>query len=156
MPERTAASSATLLAFDFGTRRIGVAVGESGLGLARPLSTIDSATNEVRFAAITRLIGEWQPARLLVGLPLHADGKAHEMSARCRRFANQLSGRYGLPVDLVDERLTSAEAEAALRQAGVTVRSDKGRIDAMAAQIILQSYFDGGDAVVINHGENPA
>ena len=96
----------TVLAFDFGTRRIGVAVGEAMLKNARPLTTIDAAANDARFAAIGRLIAEWQPARLVVGLPLALDGSAHEMTARSRRFANQLHGRFGLPVALVDERLS--------------------------------------------------
>lgn len=94
----------TILAFDFGLKRIGVAVGNTGLKQAQPLAVISEATNDGKFAAIARLIQEWQPARCVVGLPLHPDGAEHEMSVRCRRFANQLHGRYGVEVVLVDER----------------------------------------------------
>ncbi|MFX6019260.1 Holliday junction resolvase RuvX, partial [Acinetobacter baumannii] len=82
----------TILAFDFGLKRIGVAVGNTGLKQAQPLAVISEATNDGKFAAIARLIAEWQPARCVVGLPLHPDGAEHEMSVRCRRFANQLHG----------------------------------------------------------------
>lgn len=108
----------TLLAFDFGTRRIGVAIGtfaEGGrLTTARALTVIEAEANAARFAAIEALIREWQPTRLLVGEPRHADGTAHDMTARSERFANQLRGRFKLPVEAVDERLSSVEAERAL------------------------------------------
>jgi putative Holliday junction resolvase len=107
---------ATLLAFDFGLQRIGVAVGEVRLGQARALSCIASENNAARFAAIGQLIAEWQPARLLVGKPLNVDGAPHEMTARCTRFADQLRGRFQLPVEEVDERFSSVEADAALRE----------------------------------------
>jgi len=132
----------TVLAFDFGTRRIGVAVGETMLKSARPLTTINAAANDVRFAAIGRLIEEWRPAQLVVGLPRALDGSEHEMTARSRRFANQLRGRFGLPVDLADERLSSAAAESQLRAHGHDLKRRKDAIDAAAAAIILQSYFD--------------
>ena len=135
-------TSGTVFAFDFGTRRIGVAVGETGSGLAHPLTTISGEGNEARFAAIAALLHEWRPTLLVVGFPLTVDGREHEMSARCQRFARQLHGRFGLPVRLVDERYTSAVAEAELRKAGISVRGHKGRIDAMAAQQILQSFLD--------------
>jgi putative Holliday junction resolvase len=128
-----------LLAFDFGTRRIGVAVGETMLRSARPLTVIDAEANVVRFAAIDRLIAEWRPARLVVGLPLALDGAEHDMSARCRRFARQLAGRFALPVDLADERLSSCEAESRLRARGGDARH---AVDAEAAAVILQSYFE--------------
>ena len=84
----------TVLAFDFGTRRIGVAVGEMLLGTARPLTTIAVEANEARFAAIGKLIGEWQPVQLVVGLPLSLEGQQTEMTARCQRFARQLVGTW--------------------------------------------------------------
>ncbi len=136
------AEDGTVLAFDFGLKRIGVAIGETLLGRANALTTIEAETNEARFAAIARLIQEWQPALLVIGLPLSLDGAEHEMTARCRRFANQLHGRFGLPVALTDERLTSAAAENELREAGFNWRARKGRVDALAAQYILQDYFD--------------
>lgn len=132
-----------VLAFDFGTQRIGVAVGATMLRNARPLTTISAEANAVRFEAIGKLIAQWQPARLVVGLPLALDGGEHAMTARCRRFANQLHGRFKLPVEFADERLSSAEAEARLRAGGADLRRNKPAIDAAAAAIILQTYFDG-------------
>lgn len=132
----------TLLAFDFGTRRIGVAIGEMMLGRARPLTTIAAEANERRFAAIGKLIEEWQPAALVVGLPLSLEGEAGEMTERCRRFARQLEGRYRLPVALMDERLTSADAEAGLRERGLDWRRRKETLDAEAAATLLQAYLD--------------
>ena len=135
-------ADATLLAFDFGMRRIGVAIGTTRLRTARPLTTIDAEGNTERFAAIGALIDEWQPEALVVGLPLHADGTPHDMTARARRFARQLAGRYGLPVAEVDERFTSELARSALREAGRGGREDRALRDAMAAQIILQAWLD--------------
>jgi putative holliday junction resolvase len=137
MPE-----AVTVLAFDFGERRIGVALGDLALGIAHPLATIDTESNDARFAAIAAMIAEWKPAQLVVGLPAHLDGVEHDMSRLCRRFANRLHGRFGLPVELVDERLTSAEASQSLREAGVGGRRQKPMLDQVAAQHILQSYFD--------------
>ena len=122
----------TLLAFDFGLKRIGVAVGSTVLKQAQPLTVITALTNDAKFAAIEALIKEWQPARCVVGLPLHPDGAEHEMTVRCRRFANQLHGRYGIPSVLVDERYSSAVLGAARGET----------IDAQAAAIILQQYFN--------------
>lgn len=121
----------TVLGFDFGLQRIGVAVGNTLLRQAQPLTIIDAAANDAKFAAVATLLREWQPARCIVGLPLHPDGAPHAMTVRCRRFANQLHGRFGLPVELVDERYSSAEVEAGRGQ----------RIDAEAAAVILQQYF---------------
>lgn len=131
--------SETVLAFDFGLKRIGVAIGETLLSHARPLATIDAEANAQRFAAIDRLIGEWRPARLVVGRPAHADREGpHEFAARCERFARQLAGRYPLPVELVDERYSSAVAAQRL---GGDPRKNKARLDAEAAAVILQAWF---------------
>lgn len=135
----------TLLGFDFGLARIGVATGETETGLAQPLTTIHAEANAQRFAEIERLIAEWQPGRLVVGLPWALDGSSTPMTVRCRRFANQLNGRFGLPVDLVDERLSSAEAEQLLRQSERDWRQRKRHLDAVAAQRILQQFLDMGD-----------
>ncbi len=122
----------TVLAFDFGLKRIGVAVGNSLLRQAQPLTIICAATNEAKFAAIETMMKEWQPARCIVGLPRHPDGAEHEMTVRCRRFANQLHGRFGVATVLVDERYSSA-----------VIPQQRGElIDAQAAAIILQQYFD--------------
>ena len=134
----------TVLAFDFGLKRIGVAIGTQlapgQLAAARPLITLEHEANDARFAAIAALIGEWQPQRLLVGRPLNEDGTAHEMTARCERFASQLRGRFRLAVDLVDERFSSIEAEAELRNRGLAWRQRKARVDAEAAMIILNDW----------------
>ena len=140
MPDH--AGTGTLLAFDFGVERIGVAVGETMLGQARALAVIAAPDNDTRFARIGKLIEEWQAQRLVVGLPLAVDGSEHEMSARCRRFAQQLEGRFGLPVALVDERYSSTEAEARLAERGLSGQARKSEVDALAAQIILQDYLD--------------
>ena len=135
----------TVLAFDFGMKRIGVAVGEARLGCARALTTLNLEANPLRFAAIEKLLAEWQPARLLVGRPLNVDGTAHQMTARCERFANQLRGRFSLPVDTVDERYSSLDADADLRQRGLDWQQRKAQVDAEAARIILQNWFDTHD-----------
>ena len=142
MPELSEQQRGTVLAFDFGEKRIGVAVGEWALAQAHPLTTIRSEANAERFSAIAALIKEWQPASLVVGLPVALDGAAHAMTARCTRFANQLHGRFNLPVNFAEERLTSVEANERLRESGHTAKSAKQHIDALAAQIILQCYFE--------------
>lgn len=134
MPETAAR---TILAFDFGTKRIGVAVGEPELRTAHPLPGI-AAAGDARFAAIGRLVAQWRPARLVVGLPLAANGSPHDTTQRATRFARQLHGRFHLPVELVDERYTSVEATQRLRGR----RSAKLAIDSVAAQLILEQYFD--------------
>lgn len=132
----------TVLAFDFGEKRIGVAVGETLLRQAHPLTTLHGESNDERFGAIAKLLAEWQPVQLVVGLPTHADGTAHEMTARAQRFANQLHGRFRLPVALADERLTSLDAESRLRETGRKAKSAKAVLDAVAAQLILQTWFE--------------
>lgn len=127
-----AVSLETVFGFDFGVKRIGVAMGNTMICQAQPLKVIAAIDNAARFAAIAALIAEWAPARLIVGLPTHPDGAEHEMTARCRRFANQLHGRFNLPVELVDERYSSA-----------VISAKRGEvIDDRAAAIILQQYFD--------------
>ncbi len=134
--------SGTVLAFDFGEKRIGVAVGETLLALAHPLTTIAAEQTNARFDAIARLIAEWQPCLLVVGLPVHMDDSAHALTARAQRFARQLEGRFNLPVALVDERLSTREAASLLHAAGVDARRQKPVRDQVAAQTILQDYFD--------------
>ncbi|MEW6646713.1 MAG: Holliday junction resolvase RuvX [Pseudomonadota bacterium] len=130
--------SGVLLGFDYGTKRIGIAVGQTLTGSARPLTIVKARDGKPDWEAITRLIAEWRPVALVVGVPVHMDGTEHERTARAQRFGNQLAGRYNLPVHRVDERLTSYEAELELRAQG------KGgeALDAVAAQLILQSWLD--------------
>ena len=137
----------TVLAFDFGLKRIGVAVGDTMVKLAHPLTTIAEEGNDKRFAAIAALIAEWRPALLVVGLPAHLDDTEHEMSALCRRFARRLEGRYGLKTLLVDERLSSAAASEDLAEIGIRGRKQKAALDQVAAQRILQSFLDRQDSV---------
>ena len=134
--------SGTVLAFDFGERRIGVAVGELQLGVAHPLVTIDAEANDVRFGRIEALVNEWHPVLLVVGLPLALDGSEHAMTALARRFALRLQGRYGIETRLVDERLTSVEAAQQARDIGLDGRKARSRIDQLAAKLILESYFN--------------
>lgn len=132
----------SVLSFDFGEKRIGVALGELSVGVARPLTTICEESNEKRFAAIEALIKEWQPVLLVVGLPAHLDGTEHAVSALCRKFARRLEGRFNIKTTLVDERLTSVEAAQTLREAGVRGRKQKPVLDQVAAQVILQNFLD--------------
>ena len=134
--------AATVLAFDFGTRRIGIAVGNTLLREARPLATIDRHRVDERFAAIAALIAEWQPSRLVVGVPVHADGTPHAMTDRARQFARKLGGRFRLPVAEVDERWTTLAAKDQLAADGIRGASARAQRDEVAAQIILQSWFD--------------
>ncbi|ABE50367.1 MULTISPECIES: Holliday junction resolvase RuvX [Methylobacillus] len=143
MPEPAASSRGCVLGFDFGEKRIGVAIGEHLLGIAHPLVTIDAEANDKRFAAIAGLIEEWQPEMLVVGLPSYLNGDEHALTQLCRKFARRLEGRFNLPVQLVDERLSSAEASQTLKQSGISGRKQKSVLDQVAAQHILQSYFDG-------------
>ena len=134
--------AATVLAFDFGTRRIGIAVGNTLLRVARPLATIDRDRVDERFAAIAAIIAEWQPSRLIVGVPTHADGTPHAMTDRARNFARKLGGRVRLPVSEVDERWTTLAAKDQLAADGIGGQRARAERDQVAAQIILQSWFD--------------
>lgn len=133
----------TVLAFDFGERRIGVAVGEQGLQLAHPLTTIDCVMTKQRFEAIAKLIETWQPVLLVVGLPTHADGTEHELTRLSQRFARRLEGRFGIKTCLVDERYTTITARSSLVELGIKGKKQKPMLDQIAAQHILQSFFDG-------------
>jgi putative Holliday junction resolvase len=135
----------TVLAFDFGEKRIGVATGETVLGSAHPLTVIHASSNDERFAAIGKLVDEWRPERLVVGLPTHADGKPHEMTRLVSKFGERLARRFALPVSFADERLTSRDAETRLREAGRDARAAKSVVDAVAAQLILQTWFENPD-----------
>ena len=131
----------TLLAFDFGKKRIGVSVGNTVLRQAHPLTTIAHEKTDTRFAMIEALLKEWQPCALVVGVPYNDDGTPHELTALCRRFANRLKGRFNLPAILLDERYTSLAASARLKEEGIHGMKQKSLIDQYAAQQILQAYF---------------
>jgi len=127
MPERRAQ---TILAFDFGLKRIGVAVGEPELRSAHPLPAVS------KFEEVEHLVAQWQPASLVVGLPTSVQGEPHKMTRQCEDFARRLEKRFKLPVARVDERYTSVEAESRLK--GLK----KKAVDSVAAQLILEQYFD--------------
>ena len=127
-----AAAPSLFLAFDFGTKRIGVASGNSVTRTATVLTTLAQVGDDARFAAIGKLITEWQPAALVVGVPRHPDGAPHDNTRRAERFARQLRGRFGLPVHEVDERYTTTEALA----------SGAADVDAASAALILEQYFN--------------
>jgi putative Holliday junction resolvase len=144
-PETEAPLPETIIAFDFGLRRIGVAVGQSITRSASPLGTVACSDAGPDFDAIDAIVAEWRPARLVVGMPMHADGSPSEMQGRVRTFIDEL-GRYDLPVDSTDERYTSVEAEAVLKNARVS--GSRGRIrkedvDAAAAVLIAERYLAG-------------
>jgi len=134
---------ATVLAFDFGTRRIGVAVGNTITRTAQPLTTVSASDARERLAAIADLVTQWQPQMLVVGVPVHADGTPHAMTARARDFADDLATRFAISVHLADERHTTALAQSALDAAGAG-RKGRAARDEIAAQIILQGWFDDG------------
>lgn len=134
--------SGTVLAFDYGAKRVGVAVGECAVGVAHPLTTLHAEGRERQLAAIAPLIAEWKPGLLVVGSPLHPDGREHELTRAARRFASRLESTFHLPVVLVDERYSSASADSALREAGVAPSRRRRLLDPVAAQHILQAFFD--------------
>jgi putative holliday junction resolvase len=134
-PALSSASPRSFLAFDFGTRRIGVASGNSITREATPLTALD-ARGDAAFSAIAKLIDEWQPALLVVGVPRHPDGQPHEVTAQAERFARRLEGRFRLSVVRVDERYSTVEAES--RKVGQGGRAD---LDARSAAVILEQYF---------------
>ena len=139
----------TLLGFDFGTKRVGIAIGQEVTATARPLTTVTAVKHKPDWDSISKIIAEWQPDLLVVGLPLHMDGTEQEMTQAARRFSNQLNGRYQLPVELMDERLSSDEAESILSEQSASRDSmfpDKAQIDMISAQLILQSWIEQNKA----------
>lgn len=131
------------LGFDFGLKRIGVAAGQKLTGTATPLTTLLSKDEQPDWPGIQKLLDEWRPAALVVGLPYNADGTEQAITERARRFARQLEGRYGLPVFLADERFSSVAAEAEAREfrrCGGR-RLDKPELDAAAASVILEAWL---------------
>ena len=133
----------TILAFDFGLRRIGIAVGQSVTASANPLGVVQNSDSGPDFDAIASFIDEWRPARLVVGMPLHADGEPGEMQAHVEEFVREL-WRFQLPVDTIDERYTSIQAEEALKQArasGTRGRITREMIDSAAAVFIAERFL---------------
>ena len=133
MPEEGKRQDLTVMAFDYGTRRIGVAIGNTLSKSGQALKIIEESSEDMRFRAIELLLKEWQPNQLVVGLPCHPDGTEHEMSAKARRFGNQLHGRFGVPVNWVDERYSSVVLESDSKM--------RDNLDAESAALILEQYF---------------
>jgi putative Holliday junction resolvase len=143
MPDENIKPTGTIIAFDFGYRRIGVAVGQTLTGSATPLSVVPVA-NKPDWQAITVIVKEWKPAAIVVGLPLAEEGGETDMSKGARRFGRQLHGRYGIQVLYEDERLTSFGAEERFvdaRARGEMRKKDAAFKDAIAAQIILENWL---------------
>lgn len=134
--------SRTLLGFDYGTKSIGVAVGQEITASARPLLALKANDGIPNWEQIATLIKEWQPALLIIGLPLNMDGTEQDISRRARKFANRLHGRFGIPVELQDERLTTTDARARLFDAGGYKALGKDAVDAVSAQLILESWME--------------
>jgi putative Holliday junction resolvase len=135
----TAAASGniTLLGFDYGVKHIGVAVGQTLLQSATPLTTLHAKKHKPDWDAVSQLIAEWRPLELVVGLPFDMDDNESEVAGKAKRFARQLYGRYHLPVHMIDERLTTREAASILR----TQDKRDGRLDALAATLILETWL---------------
>ncbi|MFU2090300.1 Holliday junction resolvase RuvX [Avibacterium avium] len=134
--------SITALAFDFGTKSIGCAVGQSITGSAQPLPAFKAQDGIPNWVAIEKCLTEWKPNIVVVGLPLNMDGTEQPLTQRTRKFANRLHGRFGVTVTLQDERLTTTEARAEIFQRGGFKALGKGKVDSISACIILESWFE--------------
>ena len=133
------------MAFDFGLKRIGVAVGDLELGIAHPITTLNAATNVERLAAVEKLVAEWQPTQFVIGEAQYEDvvnNDTHPIAHLAKKFGNRLTEQYHLPITYVNEFLSSIEAASQLKEQGITGRAQKTQLDAVAGQIILQAYFD--------------
>lgn len=133
----------TVIAFDYGLRQIGVAVGNSLLQTTQPLAVLKAKDGVPDWPLLTLLVAEWQPDLLVVGDPLNMDGSESELCQRARKFARRLHGRLGLPVDMTDERLTSFEAKQISRERGHKGDYKRHPIDSQAAELVLQAWLAG-------------
>jgi putative Holliday junction resolvase len=131
----------TVLAFDFGLRQIGVAVGNTALKTAQPLTVVAAKNGKPDWQVLEKLVNQWQPDLLVVGDPLNMDGSASEMSARAEKFARRMHGRWGTPFEMADERLSSFEAKQDMRELGHRGDYKEKPIDSYAAELILQTWF---------------
>ena len=131
-----------IIGFDFGQKRIGVAIGNNISKSAQALITIESASNNQKFEAIQKIMDEWQPVSIVVGVPFNVDGSEHKVTNLCKKFAKQLEQKYALPIHLIDERYTSIEASYEIQHKKIDLKKKKLLIDQIAAKIILQSYLD--------------
>ena len=134
----------TVFAFDFGTKSIGLAIGQEVTGTARPLTSFKAQDGTPDWQKIEKLLKEWLPDVVVVGLPLNMDGTEQPLTARARNFANKIHGRFGVPITLHDERLSTVEARAGLFEHGGFRALNKGSVDSASAVVILESYFEQG------------
>ncbi|CAG9295755.1 Holliday junction resolvase RuvX [Celerinatantimonas diazotrophica] len=134
----------SILGFDFGTQSIGVAIGNPITGSASALKALKARDGIPNWDELGNIIQQWQPQRLVVGLPLNMDGSEQAITTRARKFANRLHGRYGLPVDLQDERLTTVDARATLFEKGGYRALGKGAVDSASAVVIVESWYAQG------------
>ncbi|WP_413111026.1 Holliday junction resolvase RuvX [Thaumasiovibrio sp. DFM-14] len=135
--------SRTIIAFDYGTKSIGVAVGQELTGTANPLTAFKAKDGIPNWSDIEKILNEWQPDLIVVGLPLDMEGGELEaITPRARKFANRLHGRFGYQVELHDERLSTREAKASLFESGGYRALSKGNIDSQSAVVILESWFE--------------
>jgi putative Holliday junction resolvase len=132
----------TIIAFDFGTKSIGAAIGQEITGTARPLTSFKAQEGSPDWQKVEKILKEWQPDLVVVGLPLNMDGTEQPVTAQARKFANRLHGRFGVQIELHDERLSTVEARSHLFDRGGFKALDKGSVDAASAVIILESWFD--------------
>ncbi|ACQ92865.1 Holliday junction resolvase YqgF [Tolumonas auensis DSM 9187] len=136
------AGNRSLMGFDFGTKSIGIATGQEITGSASPLTSLKANEGIPDWAQIEKLLKEWQPDLLIVGLPLNMDGTEQEMTQRARKFGQRLHGRFGFQVEFKDERLTTTDAKARLFEHGGYRALGKSRVDAVSAQLILESWME--------------
>lgn len=132
----------SLMGFDFGTRSIGIATGQEVTGTASPLTSLKANDGIPDWAQLEKILKEWQPDLLIVGLPLNMDGTEQEMTVRARKFGQRLHGRFGFQVEFKDERLTTTDAKARLFEQGGYKALGKSRVDAVSAQLILESWME--------------
>ncbi len=132
----------TLLGFDFGTRSIGVAIGQEITGSAQPLRALKANDGVPNWDEIQKLLTEWQPDLVIVGLPLNMDGTEQPLTQRARKFANRIHGRFGVVVELQDERLTTTDARARLFERGGYRALEKGMVDGISALLILEAWME--------------
>lgn len=132
----------SLMGFDFGTRSIGIATGQEITGTASPLTSLKANDGIPDWSQLEKLLKEWQPDLLVVGLPLNMDGTEQEMTVRARKFGQRLHGRFGFQVEFKDERLTTTDAKARLFEHGGYKALGKSRVDAVSAQLILESWME--------------
>ena len=132
----------TLLGFDFGTRSIGVAIGQEITGSAQPLRALKANDGVPNWDEIQKLLTEWQPDLVIVGLPLNMDGTEQPLTQRARKFANRIHGRFGVVVELQDERLTTTDARARLFERGGYRALEKGMVDGISALLLLEAWME--------------